>query len=317
MYSASPISMTEPPVSWLPSLDRLLELRSVMPKARSLSGSTTTWYWRTMPPIVATSATPGTVCSSYFRNQSCRLRSCARSCCPLRSTSAYWKTQPTPVASGPAPASRLPAAARHLAQVLEHARTRPVQIGAVFENDVDIGVAEERVAAHRERFRHRQHRGRQRIRHLVLDDLRRLAGKRRLDDDLHVGQIRQRVDRRLLARSTSPSAATISAVITTRMRLSIDQRINRGDHSALLSSLMRSSAASIFDSESIRNWPRRRHVRPLSVPTDRDAVAGLDADRTGCDSKRPSPSRRRRDRCATANHGLARHVHDVRRSSRR
>ena len=39
-------------------------------------------------PTVATSATPGTVCSSYFRNQSCRLRSSARSCCPVRSTRA-------------------------------------------------------------------------------------------------------------------------------------------------------------------------------------------------------------------------------------
>ena len=89
MYSASPISMTEPPASWLPDWIARFTMASVMPKARSLSGSTTTWYCRTMPPIVATSATPGTVCSSYFRNQSCRLRNCDRSCCPVRSTSAY------------------------------------------------------------------------------------------------------------------------------------------------------------------------------------------------------------------------------------
>jgi len=54
-----------------------------------------------MPPTVATSATPGRPFSSYFRNQSCSARSCDRSLRPVRSTSAYWKIQPTPVASGP------------------------------------------------------------------------------------------------------------------------------------------------------------------------------------------------------------------------
>mgnify|MGYP000685832870 CR=1 FL=1 len=40
-------------------------------------------------PTVATSATPGTVCNSYFRNQSWIERSSARSWPPPRSTSAY------------------------------------------------------------------------------------------------------------------------------------------------------------------------------------------------------------------------------------
>jgi hypothetical protein len=53
------------------------------------SGSSTTWYWRTMPPMLATSATSGTVFSSNFRNQSFSARSCPMSCVPVRSTSAY------------------------------------------------------------------------------------------------------------------------------------------------------------------------------------------------------------------------------------
>ena len=38
--------------------------------ARSLFGSTVTWYCRTNPPTLATSDTPGMAVSSYFRNQS-------------------------------------------------------------------------------------------------------------------------------------------------------------------------------------------------------------------------------------------------------
>jgi hypothetical protein len=81
-------------------------------------------------------------------------------------------------------------------QVFEHARARPVDVGAVLEDDVDEGRAEEGEAAHHLRLRHRQHGGGQRIGDLVLDHLRRLAGVFGVDDDLHVGQIRQRVDRR-------------------------------------------------------------------------------------------------------------------------
>ena len=130
MYSASPISITEPPASWFPDWIACWIVRSAMPKARILSGSTTTWYWRTMPPIVATSATPGTVCNSYFRNQSCRLLSCARSLLPLRSTSAYSNIQPTPVASGPSAGFALsgncPATWLRYSSTLERAQYRSV-----------------------------------------------------------------------------------------------------------------------------------------------------------------------------------------------
>ena len=64
---------------------------------------------------------------------------------------------------------------RRAVEEFEHARARPVDVGAVFEDDVDKRDAEEREAAHDFRLRHGQHRGRQRIGDLVLDHLRRLA----------------------------------------------------------------------------------------------------------------------------------------------
>ena len=88
MYSASAISTTEAPISWLPRWIAPWTCARGISKARNLSGSTVTWYWRTMPPTVATSDTPGRLCSSYLRNQSCRLRSWLMSWRPLRSTSA-------------------------------------------------------------------------------------------------------------------------------------------------------------------------------------------------------------------------------------
>src|ERR1017187_7010662 len=62
-------------------------------------GSTVTWYCLTKPPTEATSATPGTAVSWYFRYQSWRERSSARS--RLVELMEYMKAQPTPVASGP------------------------------------------------------------------------------------------------------------------------------------------------------------------------------------------------------------------------
>ena len=89
MYSASASSSTEPPVSWFALRIALTTFSWVMLKARSFCGSTTTWYWRTMPPRDATSATLGTDLSSYFRNQSWSARSCETSWVWLSSMSAY------------------------------------------------------------------------------------------------------------------------------------------------------------------------------------------------------------------------------------
>ena len=86
--------------------------------------------------------------------------------------------------------------ALHLVEVLDDARARPVRVGLVVEQDVDERVAEERVAADRLRAGHAEHRRGERIGDEVLDDLRRLAGVGRADDDLRVREVGQRIQRR-------------------------------------------------------------------------------------------------------------------------
>ena len=86
--------------------------------------------------------------------------------------------------------------ALNLAEIFQHPRTGPIKIGAVLEQDIDIAVAIERIAAHGTRARHRKHGGGEGIGHLIFDDLRRLARIGRANDDLHVRQVGQCVDRR-------------------------------------------------------------------------------------------------------------------------
>lgn len=95
-------------------------------------------------------------------------------------------------------------AALYLVERLEHARARPVGIGLVVEQHVDEGVAERGIGADRLRPRHAEQGGGERVGDLVLDQLRRLAGIGDLDDDLRVGQVRQRVERRLAQRLQAP-----------------------------------------------------------------------------------------------------------------
>jgi hypothetical protein len=83
----------------------------------------------------------------------------------------------------------------HARQVLEDARTRPVQVRPVLEDDVDERESEERVTADHARVRHGQHAGRQGVGDLVLHDLRPLAGVFGEDDDLDVRQVGKRVER--------------------------------------------------------------------------------------------------------------------------
>ena len=84
----------------------------------------------------------------------------------------------------------------HLRKIFQHTRTRPIRVGAVLEQDVDERIAKERIATHGLRARHRHHRGRERVSHLVLHNPRRLSGKRRADDDLHIRQIGNCIERR-------------------------------------------------------------------------------------------------------------------------
>ena len=100
------------------------------------------------------------------------------------------------MASGPERRGHPPGSRR--AAELRYSSTRdarPVEIGAVLEDDIDERDAEEREAAHDLRFRHRQHRRGQRIGDLVLDHLRRLAGIFGIDDDLRIGEIGNGIER--------------------------------------------------------------------------------------------------------------------------
>ena len=71
-------------------------------------------------------------------------------------------------------------------EILQHPRTRPVNIRAVLENDIHEGCAEHRETAHYTGFRHRNHRGSQRISDLIFHHLRCLAGIFSVNNHLHV-----------------------------------------------------------------------------------------------------------------------------------
>ena len=89
---------------------------------------------------------------------------------------------------------------RDLGQVFQHSRARPVSIGLFIEDHINIGVAEEGIAAYCHRAGHRQHGGCQRIGDLVFHHLGCLPGIAGLDDHLHVGQVRDGIHRRVSQR---------------------------------------------------------------------------------------------------------------------
>ena len=97
--------------------------------------------------------------------------------CPKR---FYWSVvRPLPRFSGPAArigteiggyASGQPLCGD--IEIFEHTAPGPIDIGAILEDHIDEGYAEEREAPHHARARDAEHRRRQREGHLVLDDLR-------------------------------------------------------------------------------------------------------------------------------------------------
>ena len=89
----------------------------------------------------------------------------------------------------------------HARERLEHAGARPILIHPVLEHHVDEGGTEHGDAAHVLCPRQAQQRARHRIGDEVFDQLRALAGKLGAYDDLGVGHVRHRVERRGLDRA--------------------------------------------------------------------------------------------------------------------
>ena len=77
-------------------------------------------------------------------------------------------------------------AAADLLKIFDYARTRPIRIGSIFEDDKDIGVSKHCLRAHRLHVRRSQEASDNRISDLIFDDIRRLAFPTRMDDDLNI-----------------------------------------------------------------------------------------------------------------------------------
>ena len=195
-YSNSDSSTVRPPTSALLARIASRIFCMVMPRSRIRCGSSTTLYCLTKPPTLATSATPSALASANFRFQSW-MAARVGEVQFLR----HHGVLVDPADAGGVRADRRRHAGRQprrrAVEEFQHARARPVDVGAVLEDDVDERDAEEREAAHHLRLRHRQHRRRQRIGDLVLDHLRRLAGIFGVDDDLGVGEVGDGVERQM------------------------------------------------------------------------------------------------------------------------
>ena len=90
-----------------------------------------------------------------------------------------------------------------LAQVLERPAARPVDVGPVLEDDVHVREAEVGEAPDSLDVGGAQHRGDDRVGDLVLDDVR-TAVPARVDDDLRVRQIRDRIQRNVAGAPDGP-----------------------------------------------------------------------------------------------------------------
>ena len=80
-----------------------------------------------------------------------------------------------------------------LLHVFKNARPRPVEIGPILEDDEDIGISEHCLGADRFDVGRSEKLCHDGIGDLVFDEAWRLAGPRRVNDDLHIGDVRQRI----------------------------------------------------------------------------------------------------------------------------
>jgi hypothetical protein len=83
---------------------------------------------------------------------------------------------------------------RNLLQIFQHTRARPIQIGAVLENNEHVGIAEHGLGANRFHvWRGKQGRN-DRVSNLILDDIGRFI-PRRMNNYLHIGDVGQGIQR--------------------------------------------------------------------------------------------------------------------------
>src|SRR5207302_7498158 len=98
-----------------------------------------------------------------------------------------------------------------LLDVFEDAGTRPVEVGAVFEDDEDVGIAEHGLSANRLYVGGGEKRGDDRVGDLIFDDVWWLAFPGNVDDYLNVGNIGERVERNMVQRPNSRKGQEESA----------------------------------------------------------------------------------------------------------
>ena len=94
----------------------------------------------------------------------------------------------------------------HLVHVFENAASRPINVRAVFEDDVHIGEAEVGKAAHELDLRRRDHGSHDRVGDLVFHDRRVSSHPGGVNDDLDIGEVGNRIKRRILQRPDSSGA---------------------------------------------------------------------------------------------------------------
>ena len=81
-----------------------------------------------------------------------------------------------------------------LLEILQHARARPVKIRAILEYNEHVGIAEHGLGAHGFYVRRGKQRRHDRVGNLILDDIGWFL-PRRMNDHLHVGDVRQGIQR--------------------------------------------------------------------------------------------------------------------------
>jgi hypothetical protein len=85
-----------------------------------------------------------------------------------------------------------------LLEVFDDPRTCPIQVGAVFKDDIHIRIAEHRLSTNGLHVRSRKKAGHDGVGDLVFDNVRKLTSPACVDDHLDVGDVRERIERNML-----------------------------------------------------------------------------------------------------------------------